>query len=86
MPSLCILESKIKKEGSCIFIFILPLLFYLFYLFFFANLAGNQSLYQEWGLDEDGGGTEGGGVQKELNEKKEKKNYTRSHTFLMGLF
>lgn len=33
MPSLCILESKIKKEGS-IFIFILPLLFYLFYLFF----------------------------------------------------
>lgn len=81
MPSLCILESKIKKEGSCIFIFILSIL-----LIFFANLAGNQSLYQEWGLDEDGGGTEGGGVQKELNEKKEKKNYTRSHTFLMGLF
>lgn len=31
-------------------------------------------------------GVEGGGVQEELNKKKEKKNYTRSHTFLMGLF
>lgn len=74
-------KIKIKKDGSGIFIFILP--FILSILLCFANLASNQSLYQEWGLDEEGGGRS----HKRTKEKKKKgkKKYTRSHTFLMGL-
>lgn len=49
------LKIKFKKDGSCLFIFILPFIF-IYFTHFFANLASNQSLYQEWGLDEEGRG------------------------------
>lgn len=73
-------KIKIKKDSSCIFIFILPFIFIYFTSFFIANLASNQSLYQEWGLDEGWWRMEEGwSREKELNKKGKEKLHAKSY-------